>query len=395
VPKSIAHPGGFSIEPNIPGELRIAERSERLDCDVNSKHMKNPAPHSLSQGSRPPRSAGEIKRKIELIAAPPVAVGIALAEDVDLGAGRCPQHGHQRQRGRRVWPANGFLVTQQQRVFVRHDTLRPKEQFSRAQHEWRARVSGIVYPLAVIVGVLALWEIGTRLFAVPAFLLPAPSAIAASFVANFFLLLSHGWITTLEILLGFGLSIGVGIPLALAIFLSPVFSRSILPLLVSSQAMPKVAVAPLFLVWFGFGLLPKVLIAFLIAFFPVVINTAVGLASIEPEKIHLARSMGFGATATFFKIRLPNALPAIFGGLKISITLAVVGAVVGEFVGGDAGLGYLLMVANGSMDTQLLFAGIIALTILGVALFLLVELAERLAIPRHILAGDKSAREGT
>jgi len=180
---------------------------------------------------------------------------------------------------------------------------------------------------------------------------------------------------------------------ALAIFLWPAFSRSILPLLVSSQAMPKVAVAPLFLVWFGFGLLPKVLIAFLIAFFPIVINTAVGLAAIEPEKIYLARSMGFGATATFFKIRLPNALPAIFGGLKISITLAVVGAVVGEFVGGDAGLGYLLMVANGSMDTQLLFAGIVALTVLGVVFFLLIELAERLAIPRHISAGDKGIRE--
>jgi NitT/TauT family transport system permease protein len=259
----------------------------------------------------------------------------------------------------------------------------------RARNEWRGRVAGIAYPLAVIAGVLAFWEIGTRLFSVPAFLLPPPSAIAVSFAANWALLLSHGWVTTLEILLGFGLSIVIGIPLALAIFLSPVFSRSVLPLLVSSQAMPKVAVAPLFLVWFGFGLLPKVLIAFLIAFFPVVINTAVGLASIEPEKIHLARSMGFGAIATFFKIRLPNALPAIFGGLKISITLAVVGAVVGEFVGGDAGLGYLLLVANGSMDTQLLFAGIIALTILGVVLFLLVELAERLCIPRHIIAGDK------
>src|SRR5262249_60809451 len=106
------------------------------------------------------------------------------------------------------------------------------------------------------------------------------------------------------------------------------------------------AVAPLFLVWFGFGLLPKVLIAFLIAFFPIVINTAVGLALIEPEKIYLARSMGFGATATFFKIRLPNALPAIFGGLKISITLAVGGAVVGEFVGGGAWSGLLFVVGE-------------------------------------------------
>lgn len=263
----------------------------------------------------------------------------------------------------------------------------------RARREWRARISGIIYPIAVVIAALAIWEASTRLLGVPAFLLPPPSAIAISFVANALLLLFHGWITTVEILLGFALSVGIGIPLALAIFLWPAFSRSVLPLLVSSQAMPKVAVAPLFLVWFGFGLLPKVLIAFLVAFFPIVINTAVGLASIEPEKIHLARSMGFGASATFFKIRLPNALPAIFGGLKISITLAVVGAVVGEFVGGDAGLGYLLMVANGSMDTQLLFAGIVALTVLGVALFVLVEVAERLAVPRHIIAPDRAMRE--
>ena len=269
--------------------------------------------------------------------------------------------------------------------------LEPGLQRARARHAWRARVAGIVYPAAVVLGVLVVWEAATRLFAVPLFLLPPPTAIAVSFIANASLLAFHAWITTVEILLGFALSIVVGIPLALAIFLSPAFSRSILPLLVSSQAMPKVAVAPLFLVWFGFGLLPKVLIAFL----PIVINTAVGLASIEPEKIYLARSMGFGGFATFFKIRLPNALPAIFGGLKISITLAVVGAVVGEFVGGDSGLGYLLMVANGSMDTQLLFAGIVALTVLGVVLFLLVEVAEHLAIPRHIIAGSEGTREAT
>ncbi len=263
--------------------------------------------------------------------------------------------------------------------------LEPPLQRARVQRAWRARMTAVLYPAGVLLAVLVLWEAGTRLFAVPMFLLPPPTAIAMSFVANASLLAFHAGVTLAEILLGFALSIVVGIPLALAIFLWPAFSRSILPLLVSSQAMPKVAVAPLFLVWFGFGLLPKVLIAFLIAFFPIVINTAVGLASIEPEKIYLARSMGFGASATFFKIRLPNALPAIFGGLKISITLAVVGAVVGEFVGGDAGLGYLLMVANGSMDTQLLFAGIFALTLLGVVLFLLVEVAERATVPQHMI----------
>ena len=266
------------------------------------------------------------------------------------------------------------------------EEVEARVQDSRARRRSHARISAIIYPIMTVVGTLVAWEFGARVFGVPAYLLPAPTAIAVSLAENAALLLKHGWVTTIEIVLGFLLSIVVGVPLALAIFMWPAFSRSVLPLLVSSQAMPKVAVAPLFLVWFGFGLLPKVLIAFLIAFFPIVIGTVVGLASIEQEKIHLARSMGLGAAATFFKIRLPSALPSVFGGLKISITLAVVGAVVGEFVGGDAGLGYLLMVANGSLDTPLLFAGLIALTVQGIVLYYLVELAERLNIPRQTAA---------
>jgi NitT/TauT family transport system permease protein len=273
----------------------------------------------------------------------------------------------------------------------RIDEIEADVQRHRTEREARARVAAILSPLGIVIALVALWEAGTRVFGVPVFLLPPPSGVVVAMVRHAPLLLAGGWVTTVEIVLGFALSVAVGIPLALMIFLWPPFARAVMPLLVSSQAMPKVAVAPLLLVWFGFGLMPKVLIAFLIAFFPVVINTAVGLAAIEPEKIHLARSMGLNAIDTFFKIRLPDALPAIFGGLKISITLAVVGAVVGEFVGGDAGLGYLLMVANGSMDTQLLFAGIVCLTILGVVLFLLVELAERLALPRHIVAADRGA----
>jgi NitT/TauT family transport system permease protein len=266
------------------------------------------------------------------------------------------------------------------------EEVEARVQDRRARGRSRARISAIIYPVLTVVGTLAAWEFATRAFGIPAYLLPAPSRIVVSLVDNAALLLKHGWVTTIEIVLGFLLSIAVGVPLALAIFMWPAFSRSVLPLLVSTQAMPKVAVAPLFLVWFGFGLLPKVLIAFLIAFFPIVISTVVGLAAIEQEKIHLARSMGLGTVATFFKIRLPSALPSVFGGLKISITLAVVGAVVGEFVGGDAGLGYLLMVANGNIDTPLLFAGLIALTVQGVALYFLVELAERLAIPRQTAA---------
>jgi len=254
-------------------------------------------------------------------------------------------------------------------------------------------IAGSIYPFGSLVGLIVLWEAAARLLRIPVFLLPAPSVVLESMYSHAGVLLEESIVTTVEIALGFAMSVAVGIPLALAIFLSPPFARSVYPLLVSSQAVPKVAVAPLFIVWFGLGLVPKVLIAFLIAFFPVVINTAMGLAAIEREKIHLARSMGLGPIATFFKIRLPNALPSIFAGLKISITLAVVGAVVGEFVGGQGGLGYLLLVANGSLDTPLLFAGLVALTLLGIAFFAAVGLLEWLVLPPHATAEAAAARE--
>jgi NitT/TauT family transport system permease protein len=257
----------------------------------------------------------------------------------------------------------------------------------------RDRMAALGYPIGMMAALILLWEAAVRLLSIPPFLLPAPSVIAQSMNANAAVLIKSSIGTTLEIVLGFALSIAVGVPLALAISLWKPFARTVYPVLVSSQAVPKVAVAPLFLVWFGFGLLPKVLIAFLIAFFPVVINTAMGLAALEREKIYLAQSMGLGAFATFCKIQLPNALPSIFAGLKISITLAVVGAVVGEFVGGQGGLGYLLLIANGNMDTALLFAGIVALTVLGVVLFALIGLVERLVLPPHAVEQTTLARE--
>ena len=259
----------------------------------------------------------------------------------------------------------------------------------------RERIGAFVYPVGMMVGILVVWEAATWLFAIPAYLIPAPSAIIRSMQSNSAVLIKESIGTTFEILLGFALSVAVGVPLALAIYLWRPFARAVYPVLVSSQAVPKVAVAPLFLVWFGFGLLPKVLIAFLIAFFPVVINTAMGLASLEREKIYLAQSMGMSSIATFFKIQLPNALPSIFAGLKISITFAVVGAVVGEFVGGQGGLGYLLLIANGNMDTALLFAGIVALTLLGVVMFLAIGVLERLVLPPHAVERTAFCTETT
>jgi NitT/TauT family transport system permease protein len=262
-----------------------------------------------------------------------------------------------------------------------------------ASRDSRNRVSTILFPVLMVIAVFGFWELATIVFPIPSFLLPAPSEVAVSMQTHAPLLLKESIITTIEIALGFGLSIVVGIPLALAIFMWTPFALTVYPLLIGSQAVPKVAVAPLFLVWFGFGLLPKVLIAFLIAFFPVVINTTMGLAAIEREKIYLAHSMGLSPFKTFVKIRLPNALPSIFAGLKISITLAVVGAVVGEFVGGDAGLGYLLMVANGNMNTPLLFGGLVALTFLGVVFLIMIGIVERLVMPAHVVDTGKVARQ--
>ncbi len=258
----------------------------------------------------------------------------------------------------------------------------------------RARRTEFLSPLLVTAALLLIWELAADFFEIPNYLFPAPSEILAACRDNAWILTRETGVTTVEILLGYALSIAIGIPLALGIFHWPVFSKAIYPILVSTQAMPKVAVAPLFVVWFGFGLLPKVLIAFLIAFFPIVINTVMGLSAIEQEKIYLARSMGLSKFQTFLRIRLPNALPSIFAGLKISITLAVVGAVVGEFVGGDSGVGYQLMVANGNMNTPLLFAGVLALTLLGLVLFAIVEFIERMAMP-HMERAPGSIGAGT
>jgi NitT/TauT family transport system permease protein len=155
------------------------------------------------------------------------------------------------------------------------------------------------------------------------------------------------------------------------------------PLLVFSQSVPKVAIAPLFVVWFGFGVIPKVIAAFLLGFFPVIVATVQGFKSIESDVIDLARSMGAGPLKVFIKFRLPQAMPAIFSGLKVSVTLAVVGAVVGEFVGSNSGLGYVLQKANGTFDLPLMFAALVILSMIGVLLFLVLELIERWVLPWH------------
>ncbi len=228
-----------------------------------------------------------------------------------------------------------------------------------------------------------LWDLVIRLFKIPAYLIPPPWEVVKQLVAEWPRLLGEAWKTTLATLGGFGLTILIGIPIAMVIAYSRLVESYVYPLLVFSQSIPKVAIAPLFVVWFGFGILPKVISAFLLGFFPVVVSTVMGFKSVEPDMLDLARSMGASRLQTFFKISLPQALPAIFSGLKVSVTLAVVGAVVGEFVGSNSGIGYVLQVANGNFDLPLMFAALVVLSSIGVILFVAVDLVERLMIPWH------------
>ena len=239
-------------------------------------------------------------------------------------------------------------------------------------------------PFAGILAFLAVWEAGVRLFKVPAYLMPPPSGVVDVFIKEFPKLAYHGWVTTYEMLLGYILAVAVALPLAIAITASQRFDRFVTPQMLFFQVVPKVAIAPLFLVWFGVGTTPKVLVAFLISFFPIVIDAAVGLRSMSAEMRDLARSMGASRWQVFAQFRLPTSLPYLFSGLKVAATLAIAGAVVGEFVGADKGLGYLLLVTNSNMETALMFAVIVALTFIGLAFFYAVELLEAMLIPWHV-----------
>lgn len=241
-----------------------------------------------------------------------------------------------------------------------------------------------MYPTTAVMSVLVLWHFSISVFGIPAYLLPTPISVVQRLFTDAAFLGYHSWATTIETLGGFLLSIAIGIPLGILLVWSRALERAIMPLLVVSQAFPKVAIAPLIIIWFGLGLFPKILIAFSVAFFPIVVSTVAGMRSVDADLNDLARSMKSSAVKTFLRIRLPFAMPQIFSGLKVAIAFATVGAVVGEWVGAESGLGYVLLSANASLDTTLLFAVLVALMIIGLVLYYAVEFAERFVIPWHI-----------
>lgn len=232
--------------------------------------------------------------------------------------------------------------------------------------------------------ILLIWEMWVRIGQIPEFLLAKPSDVVVVLIEDFDMFLPHIWVTTQEILLGTVVAIVVAIPLAIAIASSKLIEETLFPLVVASQLVPKVAIAPIFVVWLGFDLAPKVLVTALIAFFPLALNTVVGLKSLELEKVYLAQSMGITGFRSFLRFRMPNALPVVFTGLKVAVTLAVVGAIVGEFIAANQGLGRLLIIASGRNQTDVLFAGVAILTVIGLILYGLVDIAERISIPWHV-----------
>lgn len=227
------------------------------------------------------------------------------------------------------------------------------------------------------------WEAAVRGFNIAPVVLPPPSDALLLIVKNPGLLLVHAYTTTQEILFGFLLAVVAGLAFSVIMIHSKIMSEALYPLIVLSQMVPKVAVAPLLLLWLGYGMLPKVVIAFTIAFFPIVINGISGLTSVDPEMLDLLKVLKASRTQVLAKIRFKNSLPYVFDGLKIASTLAVIGAIVAEFVGGDSGLGYLIIVSNANLNTTMMFAALIVLSALGMLLFALIVVLERLAIPWH------------
>jgi NitT/TauT family transport system permease protein len=244
-----------------------------------------------------------------------------------------------------------------------------------------ARLPAWLLPAFTMLALVAAWEAIARLLTLPAFLLPLPTAILATALEWKRQIPGHFAVTLYETLVGFALSIAVGVPVAVLIVSSRLLSATIYPILLVLQSVPKVAVAPLLLVWVGYGELPKILVVFLVCFFPIVIATAAGLTSAPPEMLDLVRALSASRLQTLIKVRFPYAMPQIFVGLKVAITLAVIGSVIGEFVGSEQGLGYLIMASSAQVNTALAFASMILLSVMSIVLFYVIEWLERWLVP--------------
>lgn len=257
---------------------------------------------------------------------------------------------------------------------------------------FHARENG--HALLTLVLVLAVWELAVTSLQIRDFLLPAPSKIFLQFQAQFGYLLKESLNTLQTTLYGFGVAVILGVAAAVGIVYSRFLDKTLYSFLVALNAVPKVALAPLFVIWMGTGQMPKVAIAMLIAIFPILIDTVLGLRSTDPDMLDMARVNHASKAKILWKIRFPNALPSMFAGMKVGVSFALVGTIVGEFVAGESGLGHVILVAQGSFDTSTVFVALALLCVLGVLLFKGLEMLEAKFLGWHASQSDKLRLEG-
>jgi len=243
-------------------------------------------------------------------------------------------------------------------------------------------------PLAAFVGVFILWELAVTLFHINSITLPAPSDVLVEWLNSFSFYLKHAWVTFYEAVLGFLLGLSVAFIMGTIMAHSTVLERTLLPIAVLANVTPIMAVAPLFIIWFGFGTLPKVLIAAIITFFPMLINSIMGFRSIDENHYVYMRSLHASKLEIFLKLRLPNSLPYLFSAAKTCVSLSVMGAVVGEWSGSTQGLGNVIMMASNYTQTTRMFAAIFMLAIMGVSLTNFIRYVERKVLYWHVSAND-------
>lgn len=246
---------------------------------------------------------------------------------------------------------------------------------------WRSDLLSWLAPIALLALAIAVWEVWVRVDDTPRWFLPAPSRVMRTIVHDRRLLLDNAWVTLREILVGFAVALVAGSLIAVAIDGSRIVARALYPLVIASQAVPIVALAPLLLIWFGHGLLPKVIVTALIAFFPIAVNVVDGLRGADRETLDLVRTFGAGRWQRFRLVKLPGALPFLFSGARVGVAVAVIGAVFGELVGADAGLGHLMTLSGANLRTDRVFACVVLLSLLAIGLFVLVAIVEQVIVP--------------
>jgi NitT/TauT family transport system permease protein len=243
------------------------------------------------------------------------------------------------------------------------------------------RLRAVGAPLLLMALIIALWQALVWVLEIKTYVLPAPSAIAAEIFVERAVIFPQLRVTLFEIFAGYGLAVAVGFVLSVLIVYWPAFRRGILPLIVASQTIPVIAIAPILVIWFGYNALPRIIITALVAFFPLTVNFVTGLQSVSTEFINFFRSLNASEAQIFRKLRFPAALPNIFAGLKVASTLAVIGATIGEWVGASAGLGYLMSQDSAQLNTTRVFASLVVLGTVGMLFFAAVGLIERLCMP--------------